>query len=237
VRRLRQRELEYNTPRADRVYCRHQILPTTELLRGESSNIVLALTPEQIDEAEDDELDLVECGAMVASKRSAGNSGSRPLCYHCRGRNCGTCGEPLTSVSQPHTCNTTPNPTIQETADDHGQVRGKDFQLCPNPACGYPVNLSDGCNHVICPMSSCKTQYCLHLRTRSGRWQRSLSSRQGVPALQSARCCQLPLRHCRRRLDTAARRPATGSWLGRDASPQPSTRPPGPGCMYRRDLP
>ena len=38
-----------------------------------------------------------------------------------------------------------------------GKVRGKDYQICPNTACGHVGYLEEACNHITC---FCDTEYC-----------------------------------------------------------------------------
>lgn len=78
-------------------------------------------------------------------------------CNECGGLRCRGCGVALQSPSQEHTC------VVQdEAAKDReaftGQVRGKDYQLCPGAGCGIKVSLTDGCNHMIC--KRCLTSFC-----------------------------------------------------------------------------
>ncbi|TKA37754.1 hypothetical protein B0A54_09756 [Friedmanniomyces endolithicus] len=44
--------------------------------------------------------------------------------------------------------------------DFEGAIRGLDYQLCPNEACGCPVYLGEACNHMTCQHHSCHTQFC-----------------------------------------------------------------------------
>lgn len=39
-------------------------------------------------------------------------------------------------------------------------IRGKHFQICPNPKCRTKCELRDGCNHMTCAAPSCGASFC-----------------------------------------------------------------------------
>lgn len=57
-----------------------------------------------------------------------------------------------------HKCAQDPPPLIPEIFKD--QVRGRDYQICPNEKCGFAMVLGSGCYHMICPMHDCGTEFC-----------------------------------------------------------------------------
>lgn len=153
VHRYQQREIEYKTPLADRVYCNHQMVAAVAPPLGSTPVRKLALNPEFVLAANHFGVDLEPCGAMSANRTEA--SSFNVPCYHCLGLTCRTCEQPDFSDA-PHVC----RPTQQAHDALAGQVRGRDYQICPGPSCGYIVNLMDACNYLICPIAACQTGFC-----------------------------------------------------------------------------
>ncbi|KAK4545506.1 hypothetical protein LTR36_002856 [Oleoguttula mirabilis] len=76
-------------------------------------------------------------------------------CKKCSGVFCGNCGVPL----QPHRVHTCVIEDPRQEMDAFaGLVRGKDYQICPNPTCGIKVEIRDGCNAMCC--QRCLTHFC-----------------------------------------------------------------------------
>ena len=173
VERFQWRQGEYNTLPADRLHCRHRVLASVQLPPGAMTTRQLALTPPQVADAIDNGFELATCGAMVASRACA--AGRSMACFQCNGLTCGDCSELLYTASGSHSCAAQDHP-MQDADDDRfsEMVRGHDYQLCPNPGCRNPCQLSDGCNHIICPIAACKTNFCYLCgaiaRDGSGHW-------------------------------------------------------------------
>jgi hypothetical protein len=52
-----------------------------------------------------------------------------------------------------------------------GQERGVDYQYCPR--CNFPINLMDGCNHVVCRCGESFCYFCEQSAPEdSGHWDR-----------------------------------------------------------------
>ncbi|EME80622.1 uncharacterized protein MYCFIDRAFT_177552 [Pseudocercospora fijiensis CIRAD86] len=84
-------------------------------------------------------------------------------CSSCAGLSCLNCFEPTYGVRVPHRC------LLMEVEEEEaqaeidgleGQVRGKDYQLCPEADCRVPVYLGEACNHMVCPRPVCRTDFC-----------------------------------------------------------------------------
>lgn len=57
-----------------------------------------------------------------------------------------------------HDCNT--HQATSPAAHLDPATRGTEWQSCPHPHCGRPVELSAACNHMTCPMTACQTHFC-----------------------------------------------------------------------------
>ena len=70
-------------------------------------------------------------------------------CYACKGFVCVDCSAPL--FHPDHACVVTDEVAAKALETTLlPQVRGKDYQICPNSDCLRPVALWDGCNAVMC---------------------------------------------------------------------------------------
>ncbi|TKA25760.1 hypothetical protein B0A50_05857 [Salinomyces thailandicus] len=167
LRQYRQREREYQTLPSDRIYCRNRVLV--------NETNPTALTEEQINEAGARDLPTDFCGHFNGNKPAVPQDATSLGCRNCGGSICPKCFEPLISSARSHACRPeTTNPQETPTNDFAGQTRGRDYQLCPNPACKLPIYLGEGCNHCICPSGTCRTEFCFICGTpavdRSGHW-------------------------------------------------------------------
>lgn len=170
VARYRLREVEYKTlPTAKRVYCKHKVLAANvEMVGGvPTCSSSHALSRGGIINAEEQGTAFVDCGAMAGTRAYP----QRILtCYHCKGLVCNNqCGTQVFDAEE-HIC---PIPDAQQRQDleaQEGLVRGRDFQRCPG--CSHPIELSDGCNHMVC--DSCRSEFCFICGARatadSGHW-------------------------------------------------------------------
>lgn len=182
TQRYQRVEVEYKVPFADRLCCPHVMRASTAPKKGDLSGPHKhALKPDAVKRLRDNNVRFVTCEAMVAIRVDW--EGLRPVCYRCKGRVCGACGDPIYSSSATHWCKPTPKepPNKAEVA---GLVRGKDYQLCPR--CGTGRGLLDGCNHLICPATNCVTHYCFicgaEADARGGHWSgNSQCPRYGQP--------------------------------------------------------
>lgn len=157
----RQKETEYKTLPAQRIYCRQSILdPSHPDAKALTPGNTLALTPELVDKAKQSEIPILECGAMVANRATM--SGNRSVCYRCQGRTCNVCGEALaealTDDAGLHLCAGASSASGNTALDD--LIRGRDYQVCPNASCKNAIALKDGCNHMTCPIAGCQTGFC-----------------------------------------------------------------------------
>ena len=166
--RYSRRTKEYSVPVTERVFCQH-LLPVDKVLpKG-------AMAPAPIYVKQDpgsmgnhiSSIKLASCGAIM--RRADSSFPQR--CWRCYGQVCSTCGHVIISPGQSHTCAVHEARVAQISSD---LVRGRDYQLCPNPKCQYPWALEDGCNHIVCHQSSCKTNFCFicgkEALERSGHW-------------------------------------------------------------------
>lgn len=145
------RQKEYDTPAAQRVYCRHHFLI--------GANSKQALTPADARDAEYNDDEVRECRSYLGAKAETVSSLTLE-CPSCTGRTCGTCGEPLACAEHnTHECAEGASADQTEETDPfEGLTRGKDYQKCPS--CDIVVELADGCNHVVCKMSRCRQHFC-----------------------------------------------------------------------------
>ncbi|KAH9845153.1 IBR domain, a half RING-finger domain [Teratosphaeria destructans] len=128
--RWRQRELEYLSPLRERVYCQNDV-------------------------------DGVTCGAFLW--RVFDGHGTDGVCKTCGAWLCKLCGLPWRE------CRAIAGECLDaklRQMDDargqefEGQVRGQDYQICPNRLCAVVIYLGEACNHMICPAASCRTHFC-----------------------------------------------------------------------------
>ena len=157
VTRYLRRQTEYRTMPSNRMYCKHQLLASTEPKKGASTLHQLALVGRHLSAVQKKGIELVECGAIIANRTET--KSRMMVCYRCEGLVCGDCEAPLHTRLRNHTCR---QPMQAETEEDRfsGMVRGRDYQLCLNVLCQNSYELSDGCNHIICPILACKTSFC-----------------------------------------------------------------------------
>lgn len=113
-------------------------------------------------------------------------------CGECNALTCYPCGANATESVAEHVCPGAPDEESEKTENPfNGMQRGKEYQLCPNPECGTPVELRDGCNHMVCESTSCGTNFCFlcgeKIEPHSGHWNAgSKCSRYNHPDAQNA---------------------------------------------------
>ena len=135
----RTKEKEYRTPIVKRVYCKHQVVV------GKPKH---AISPAEIADSQGTE----ECGRFFG--RRSQTKYMKLTCLRCRGKTCGTCGQPFSSSR--HDCFV--KPSVQEPDPFEGLIRGQHYQICPNSACKVKVELTDGCNAMYC--TKCRQHFC-----------------------------------------------------------------------------
>ena len=116
------------------------------------------------------------CEAFLCAKPRDGAT-PKIRCGECEALTCYPCGANVTEHAALHVCPGAPAED-GEKADNpfSGMERGKDYQICPNEECKMPVELKDGCNHMICEAASCGTEFCficgeeVEAGPRSGHW-------------------------------------------------------------------
>lgn len=124
------RTREYETPVPDRLYCNNRI----EVTQDDSSTSYNV------------------CGQFLGTKKvSEEGKISSTHCSGCSSDICMLCANKITDGIDNHAC---PSPTADAF---EGQIRGRDFQICPGPECSIKVHLRDACNHMTC---ICGTEFC-----------------------------------------------------------------------------
>lgn len=133
------------------------------------------------------------CGAFLC-KRSEDKSvcNGNVRCHHCGALTCGSCDANATDIMGYHTCADKAVKSEEKVIDAwKGLERGKDYQRCPKEDCGLPVQLRDGCSHMICV--SCTTNFCWLCGAKvsgpySGHWDQGSAcprwNRPGAPNAQ-----------------------------------------------------
>ncbi|KAI7256756.1 hypothetical protein KC343_g4235 [Hortaea werneckii] len=158
MRRYQKVACEYRTLAADRLYCQHSVLASSEPSPGASAGGKIALTPQQIQEAAERDEKMVRCSALVATRTFAKDPEHKPFtCYKRRGLVCGMCEQSVAEAE--HECVT--KPLIPSEPEDRFQdmQRGRDYQFCCNyPSCPQVVELREGCNSLCCP--ACNATFC-----------------------------------------------------------------------------
>jgi len=136
------KEWEYRTPHDDRLYCRHKINP--------EAAFKTPMSTQQVAKAEAEGIPLTACDKYLGSKRSTNNRFK--LCPTCIGRTCAFCGDAVLAMGR--TC----AHVVAEENAFKDLVRGRDYQTCPS--CQMKVELSDGCNSMVCGRHACMTHLC-----------------------------------------------------------------------------
>ncbi|CZT23071.1 uncharacterized protein RCC_08781 [Ramularia collo-cygni] len=100
------------------------------------------------------------------------------LCEECHSTTCMSCCKIVRYIrirallSRPHKCKKLGDPNDHQLPEE---TRGKEWQVCPGEGCGILVTLKDGCNHVICTVSACRTEFCFFCgkpaKGSSGHWR------------------------------------------------------------------
>ncbi|KAK5126811.1 hypothetical protein LTR85_009745 [Meristemomyces frigidus] len=146
----RQKRKEYETPFAERTYCKHRFLSRANPRR--------ALIASGVKTAEEVGDKMRECGRFFGTK--AETKGRTLTCLRCFGHTYGTCGEPLARDGDGvHECVKPASASKAEEADPlEGMAKGKDYQKCPS--CDCVVGLEDGCNTIVCAMPRCRAHFC-----------------------------------------------------------------------------
>ncbi|TLD06826.1 hypothetical protein E2P81_ATG10217 [Venturia nashicola] len=101
------------------------------------------------------------CGKFMGSK-SYWPTIWCPVC-RCGTAACAGCRLILASRDgfiDPHRCRHHKLAEAKDLKEALGSMaRGKDYQLCPNKKCQQPIQLEEGCNHMIC-QPGCGTHFC-----------------------------------------------------------------------------
>lgn len=137
------REREYRCPPAQRVFCPW---PAT-VQEGNNSK---AKQPVQ------------ECENFLGHKVSKpsdvlqNSNSSNASCRKCSRHSCLACRDRIEGIPTDHKCLKF-QAVETEDAAFKGLKRGKDYQICPSEKCERRIQLSDGCNHIVC---MCGMQLC-----------------------------------------------------------------------------
>jgi hypothetical protein len=150
---------EYNTPVPNRIYCKHQLQAST----ADDGTVTSA----------------GGCNTFMGSTTLQGGISS---CSKCGGWSCRTCGGVYEvpedtetdddSMEIDHFCREKEPDVLEDPAlEDH-------YQRCPNPACGFIVELESACNAMDC--HRCDIVFCFlcgEVTTHdSGHWSRAQGS-------------------------------------------------------------
>jgi hypothetical protein len=155
MKRWRQRQIEYRTKPATRIYCQHLVHADKKPRIGEydfpKSREKLALTTAEAEKAKAEGHTIEQCGIMVGTFKEPGQ-GHRHTCDSCQGVSCASCSEAYHLEEGEHnTCADRP-----EDKDLEALAKGKDYQECAK--CALKCELQDGCNKMHCPR--CAIYFC-----------------------------------------------------------------------------
>lgn len=131
LKAYRKKEIEYETPPADRIYCTYK----TSKADGAGEEI---------------------CGNFVGRWRGGGlDSGEVHLkhCEKCEKMSCLGCGG-CGPFGDRHACPGRAQMEKMQAEAFGGLVRGKHWQKFPAPGCGCRVELAEACNHIVCEVGS-----------------------------------------------------------------------------------
>ena len=113
------------------------------------------------------------CKTFLCRKPSESSS-FNVRCFECEGVTCFPCGADVTEQYPAHVCPPQPSEGTETTERFKGLERGKDYQICPNPECALPVELKEGCNHIVCTSAACAANFCFicgeEAGPNSGHW-------------------------------------------------------------------
>ena len=132
VETYQEKSREYGIPTARRIYCVNRV-PAPGTNTASEAKTVLCEAFVGVLVAED-------AGPDEEPTRSCDSCG----CVHCR-----YCAAIYEIAGARHLCD--PNKRQNEDTQAFSQlVRGKDYQICPQPSCRRKIELEDGCNHTVC---------------------------------------------------------------------------------------
>lgn len=138
----REKEKEYRCPLAKRLFCAWPQVSAISALRegNDRCNTFLGQSVEKPS-------DVLAHGSQLVAKCSKRHR------FSCR-----ACGERIEdpNTARDHKCIPLSAADAEHEAFD-GLKRGRDYQICPSEKCGRRVELSSGCNHIVC---YCKQQFC-----------------------------------------------------------------------------
>ena len=103
------------------------------------------------------------CGAFLGRREEPVYAGTRLVskCQTCSSLTCMLCVTPQPDPIEALNHECTPGQHDQDSAEDieafKDLERGKHWQLCPARDCGYRIELTEACNHIVCP---CGTGFC-----------------------------------------------------------------------------
>ena len=165
IARFEQVEKDYHCPPSERVYCKNLIKEEDVLPRGQKRFLMCATAiksrPEKV-QLRVAGHKIVECGAFVRARKEndGGSFFVQPYCRSCGGKACSNCGDAVfVHTAIQHRCRYVRQKPV-ETFVGPEMIKGKDYQVCPNPECGTIVQLHDGCNSMMCKQTSCNTSFC-----------------------------------------------------------------------------
>jgi hypothetical protein len=139
IDRYKEKEIEYKTLPAKRIYCAHPLIKS-------GTNGRVTTEP---------------CGTFIGVRQRATKANILCLgrCTECKHMTCMVCDQchqnPV--VIFEHECTGKSRIDEERARAFFGLKRGKDWQQCPNRDCQRRIELSEACNHMSCP---CGTGFC-----------------------------------------------------------------------------
>ncbi|KAK4609283.1 hypothetical protein CLAFUW4_14552 [Fulvia fulva] len=122
-----------------------------------------------------------ECNAiLLPGKPDLPSNGQNFSCSKCLKSSCRDCDLP---IQEGHVCLPVDGVVGRQIDAYDGLKRGRDYQECPG--CGLKCELSEACNHMVCPRPHCRTNFCficgVEAGPQPGHWTARGCPRWGQP--------------------------------------------------------